>query len=271
MTEHSTDHPAVYSLEAIGAYASNAKRPYEARRQGALDDSGEVGVVELNPGEGFEQALEDLAGFDRVWLVYVFHENTHWKPKTLPPRGPRRKRGVFATRSPYRPNPIGISSVKLIGVEGLRLYVQESDLLDGTPILDIKPYLPYADAFPGARIGWLEGVEQTGYAVAFTPNAERKLEWVESGERIPLRAFLKAQLEFEPTDGERKRVTATGGADFEIAYKTWRARFRIHETERAVTVLDIQSGYSLAELASVEDPYGDKALHRSFFASFGRV
>lgn len=259
-----------FLMSAIGTYSSNAKRPYEARRQGALDDSEEVGVVEFRAGQGFEQALDDVSGFDRIWLVYVFHENYNWKPKTLPPRGPKQKRGVFATRSPYRPNPIGLSCVRLVAVDGLKIFVQESDLLDGTPILDIKPYLPYADSFPGARMGWLEGIEQTSYKVEFDDKVVRKLDFLEAGGKIQLRTFLKSQLEFEPTDEERKRVAALGLNVYEIAYRTWRARFQIAEIEKCIRVLDVDTGYSITELASVDDPYGDKALHRSFFATFGR-
>ncbi|MCM2282613.1 MAG: tRNA (N6-threonylcarbamoyladenosine(37)-N6)-methyltransferase TrmO [Bdellovibrionaceae bacterium] len=258
-------------MTPIGTYHSNAKRPYEARRQGSLDDSEEVGVIELAPGQGFEQALEDLVGFDRIWLLYTFHENHHWKPKTLPPRGSRHKRGVFATRSPYRPNPLGMSSVKLVGVDGLRVFVQESDLLDGTPVLDIKPYLPYADAFPTARIGWLEGVEQTAFTVTFSERGAKQIDWLSNQGSVPLRAFLQSQLEFEPTDEERKRVSTVSDGLYEIAYRTWRARFQINEATRQILVTDIDSAYALIELASVEDPYGDKALHRSFFAAFGRV
>ena len=73
-----------------------------------------------------------------------------------PPRGARVRRGLFATRSPDRPNPIGLSAVQLVRVDGLRLHVRGVDLLDGTPILDIKPYVPYADAFPDARAGWID-------------------------------------------------------------------------------------------------------------------
>ena len=77
----------------------------------------------------------------------------------VPPRGPRTKRGVLATRSPHRPNAIGLSAVELLSVEGRRLHLRGVDLLDGTPILDIKPYVPYADAFPDSSAGWIEGVD----------------------------------------------------------------------------------------------------------------
>ena len=76
-----------------------------------------------------------------------------------PPRGPRVKRGVFATRSPHRPNAIGLSAVELVAVEGRSLRLGGTDFLDGTPVLDLKPYVPYADAFPEAKAGWIDEVD----------------------------------------------------------------------------------------------------------------
>lgn len=107
------------------------------------------------------EALHDLAGFDYVWVLSWMHLNRGWNAKVLPPRGPRQKRGLLSTRSPHRPNPIALSAARLLGVEGLRVHVERLDLLDGTPILDIKPYLPYADAFPGAAAGWVDEIPPT--------------------------------------------------------------------------------------------------------------
>ena len=103
-------------------------------------------------------AFRDLAGFDRIWLVFVFDRSEGWKAEVRPPRG-GGKRSVLATRSPHRPNPIGLSAVELVAVEERALRVRGVDLLDGTPILDIKPYVPYADAFPGARAGWIDAID----------------------------------------------------------------------------------------------------------------
>jgi len=104
------------------------------------------------------EAFADLAGFERIWLLFVFHRSEGWKPQVRPPRG-GGKRGVLATRSPHRPNAIGLSAVELVAVEERALRVRGVDLLDGTPILDIKPYVPYADAFPAARAGWIDAID----------------------------------------------------------------------------------------------------------------
>jgi len=103
-------------------------------------------------------AFADLAGFERIWLLFVFHRSEGWKPQVRPPRG-GGKRGVLATRSPHRPNAIGLSAVELVAVEERALQVRGMDLLDGTPILDIKPYVPYADAFPASRAGWIDEID----------------------------------------------------------------------------------------------------------------
>ena len=105
-----------------------------------------------------DAAFGDLAGFERIWLLFAFHRSEGWKPEVRPPRG-GGKRGVLATRSPHRPNPIGLSAVELVAVEARRLRVRGMDLLDGTPILDIKPYVPYADAFPASRAGWIDRID----------------------------------------------------------------------------------------------------------------
>ena len=103
-------------------------------------------------------AYRDLAGFERIWLVFVFHRSEGWKGEVRPPRG-GGKRSVLATRSPHRPNAIGLSAVELVAVSDGALQVRGLDLLDGTPIIDIKPYVPYADAFPAARAGWIDQID----------------------------------------------------------------------------------------------------------------
>ncbi|UFS70333.1 tRNA (N6-threonylcarbamoyladenosine(37)-N6)-methyltransferase TrmO [Geomonas sp. RF6] len=105
-----------------------------------------------------EKVVQDLSGFERLWLIFDFHRNDGWKSSVKPPRG-GPKRGVLATRSPHRPNSIGLSAVELVSVEGKTLHLRGVDLLDGTPVLDIKPYVPYADAFPDSRAGWIDELD----------------------------------------------------------------------------------------------------------------
>lgn len=253
----------VRAYRPIGLFSASTRHRYEARRQGTENHSDEVGVVELRKNAGFEQALEDLEGFGRVWLIYEFDRNLNWKPKVRPPRGGNQKRGVFATRSPHRPNAIGLSAVELVKVDGRRVYVRGFDLLDQTPILDIKPYLPEADAFPESPAGWTEELKSEAFEVRFKAKADRQVAWLHQKGVTQLRDFLKAQLEYAPVDTDRKRVWPKE-QDFVLAYRTWRAVFSLQNETKQVCVSNIHSGYEAADLDNVKDPYQDKDLHRRF-------
>jgi tRNA-Thr(GGU) m(6)t(6)A37 methyltransferase TsaA len=115
--------------------------------------AGAEGRVEVYPA--FADGLKDLDGFDRVWLLYWFDRAAPARLRVVPYLD-EVERGVFATRAPCRPNPIGISSVRLVRVVGNVLHVREVDMLDGTPLLDIKPYAPRFDHFEVGRCGWLD-------------------------------------------------------------------------------------------------------------------
>jgi len=117
--------------------------------------SGDESEGRVEVFEEFAEGLADLDGYDRIWLIFRLDRAAPPKLKVVPYRD-TVERGVFATRAPSRPNPIGISCVKLLGVEGRHLRVTELDILDGTPLLDIKPYAPRFDAWPEARAGWLD-------------------------------------------------------------------------------------------------------------------
>lgn len=253
-----------FAFEPIGFVKSGGGAyPQEAPRQAVFAQN--EGVIELLPGCGYEQALEDLAGFDRVWLVFVFDRNGGgWKPKVLPPDGSSRKRGVFATRSPHRPNPIGISAVELVRVEGRKLHIRNFDLLDGTPILDIKPYVPAADAFPDARAGWRDESEQTRRPVLFTPEAAADAAWIRAHGGPDLENAARVQLGTRRPDARRQRISPLPQPNRHLlAFRTWRIEFET--TEEGVRVLAITSGYAPEELAADSpDPYSDKELHRAF-------
>lgn len=256
------------SCTPIGYVRCDRRYRYETPRQGVLAGS-EPGRIELLPGMNFEQALVKLETFDRIWVVYRFHLNDNWKPMVQPPRHTREKVGVFATRAPYRPNPIGMSCVRLLGVEGLTLHIAEFDMLDGTPVLDIKPYLPFADSFPDAGTGWT-GNHEAEYTVTAAHEAVRRMEWLLERGGPNLRRYAGVQLQSGPRDSERKRITAGEHSMFVLAYRTWRIRYTVDDAARTVTVTGISSGYTPEEVADSEnDKYGDKHLHREFGERFG--
>jgi tRNA-Thr(GGU) m(6)t(6)A37 methyltransferase TsaA len=155
--------PAALICHPIGILRSPYAKRIDAPHQPSVVAGTESGApaeatLELHASLP-ETVLRDLAGFERIWLIFAFHLSEGWAPLVQPPRGPRRKRGVLATRSPHRPNPLGLSCVELVAVEGRTLRLRGVDLLDGTPVLDVKPYVPYADAFPEARAGWIDEVD----------------------------------------------------------------------------------------------------------------
>jgi len=249
-------------LDPIGIFHCKETYPYDAARQGTVSQDNS-GYIELLPGKNYEQAIEDLEGFSHIWLIYQFHKNETWKPKVMPPRGDQ-KRGVFATRAPYRPNPIGMSCVRLGKIDGRKIEVFDHDLLDQTPILDIKPYLPYADSFPDATQGWLEDAAGETWLVEITDNASGQLEFLESRGIDTLRGFLNQQLSHEPTNTKKKRVTNLENTHWELSYRTWRIEFEVNEVETSLTIVRIYSGYSEEDIDDGKDPYKDKEIHRVY-------
>lgn len=105
----------------------------------------------------YSEGLRDIEGFSHLFLIYAFHWNSSYH-LTITPFLDTTPRGVFATRAPGRPNPIGLSTVRLIEVKGTTLIIEDIDVLDGTPLLDLKPYVPAFDSYPDAFSGWLEHV-----------------------------------------------------------------------------------------------------------------
>ena len=139
-------------LRPIGVICSPHRTPAGTPIQPAYADEAEGEVVVDEP---FERALDDIEGFERVWLVYWFDRAGPFAPHVVPYRD-TREHGVFATRAPNRPNPIGLSVVRLLGRDGRVLHVSGIDVLDGTPLLDIKPYVAEFDAHPVSKAGWLD-------------------------------------------------------------------------------------------------------------------
>ncbi|HHJ4328335.1 TPA: tRNA (N6-threonylcarbamoyladenosine(37)-N6)-methyltransferase TrmO [Klebsiella pneumoniae] len=142
-----------YQMRPVGVMHSCFKEKFAIPRQPLLAPAAR-GVLELLPPYDGREALQGLEGISHVWLLFVFHQALETQPRlrVRPPRlGGNRYLGVFASRATHRPNGIGQSVVRLEGIEPGRLLLSGIDLLDGTPVLDIKPYVPYADALPGAH------------------------------------------------------------------------------------------------------------------------
>ena len=231
------------TLNPIGFLQSDLKQRYETPRQGVLAKESSA-IIHLNPKQNFEQAVKDLEGFERIWLIYQFHLNKSWKPLVTPPRHTRSKVGVFATRAPYRPNHIGLSCVKLVKVDGLKIHISESDILDGSPILDIKPYLPYSDSFPDVKTGWVKSGLENIYQVIFDEKAKMISDKLLAKENVNLLNYARVQLEFNPTDTTRKRISHSVKKlntenQFVLAYQKWRINYFVDEKEKKVFITNI--------------------------------
>ena len=258
-------------VNPIGTFHGDAVYKYDAPRQGRLF-AGHPGRIVLNAGNNFEMALRDLDGFERIWVIFQFHENEGWRPTTRPPVPPkgRDRVGTFASRSPYRPNPIGLSCVRLLKIDGLTLYVDEADLLDGTPVLDIKPYIPMADAFPQAKAGWVEEQEGELWTIDASETFAAQNRWLAENSPFDLESFVQVQLVHGPFDVTRRRIALDENQCVgELAYRTFRIDFRYDPQARRILLEKIRSGYSGQEMAEPADIYGDKPVHRAFLARFG--
>ena len=203
------------------------------RQSGLVEEV--VSAIVFEPEYRNVEAFRGLEGWSHLWLIWIFDQAIRetWSPTVLPPRlGGKTRMGVFATRSPFRPNPIGLSSVKLVDFdlhtkEGPVLYVAGADLMDGTPILDVKPYLPYTDSHPDAMGGFADPVRDYHLEVIFPE------EWME---QVPqrLREPILGLLAQDPrpsyqNDPDRIYGVAFGGYDF---------RFRVNEG--TLTVCEVE-------------------------------
>ncbi len=165
-----------HTIQVIAHIRSDFQTKFGIPRQSGLVPELRARIV-FEPEFRIPEAVRGLEGFSYIWLIWQFSQSVRegWSPTVRPPRlGGNERRGVFATRSPFRPNPLGLSSVRLEKVEldrelGPVLYVSGADLLDGTPIYDIKPYAPYADAHPEALGGFTDQVERRRLQVECPP------------------------------------------------------------------------------------------------------
>jgi tRNA-Thr(GGU) m(6)t(6)A37 methyltransferase TsaA len=236
-----------YTFDPIGIVRSPFTERADAPRQPghAINASG---CIELFAGRGYEHAIDGLDGWDRIWIVFVFHKNLEqrrgWKPRVLPPRSDR-KRGVFATRSPHRPNPIGLSVVVLDSIEGLSVHVKGLDLLDGTPVVDIKPYVAYADAYPDAGAGWLEPRDpMPAWQVSFEAAAQRQLAWMRAL-GIDLEPAIVRALSLGPAPHPYRRIRKQKDG-LTLALKDWRIDFGVDG--QTIVVIGLRTGYARGQL-----------------------
>lgn len=196
-----------FSFTPIGHLESCYKDKFGVPRQSGLVPEATARLV-LRPDLQPEAALQGLEGFSHVWLIWVFHENKtgRYHAKVHPPRLGGENVGVFATRSPHRPNPLGLSLVELKGIENGALLLSGVDLMDGTPILDLKPYLGGTERPQEFRLGWAAGVPTPDLQVSWASEAEAELsQWERrlqaqgrSSEAQGLRSLIEQSIRQDP-------------------------------------------------------------------------
>lgn len=252
---------AELKLRSLGTFLGTHYAKASLPRQGHL--SKQTGYIEFHSDFDHKLALTGLDKMSHVWLIFHFHKSdSAAKPLVRPPRAPDQQVGVYATRSPYRPNPLGLTLAKIEKIEDGKLFLSSVDLLDQTPILDIKPYVTDSDLAQNPIQGWIDEIQPWSFTVS--PTAQTKLDWLIANGVSEFYDVLVSQLETPPLQLDRKRIKNISAGEWVLSYRTWRIFLKVNESEFSSEVFDIQSGYTEAELLDVADPYLDKDLHRRF-------
>lgn len=221
-------------MKIIAKIKSDFPKKFGIPRQSGLAPC-EATVI-FEPDYRVDEALRGIEEFSHLWLIWEFSESKtdNWSPTVRPPRlGGNKRMGVFSTRSPYRPNPIGLSCVELIAVEktskfGTVLKVSGADLMDGTPIYDIKPYLPFADSHPDATGGFADEKKQYHLSV-YCP--EKLLQNIPENKRETLLAVLSQDPRPQYIEDE-ERIFGFEYSGFEIKFKVGENRLTVTEISK---------------------------------------
>lgn len=219
-----------YSLEPIGIVHSPFKEKFGIPRQPGLVRA--TSRIELLAPYNLPEAVSELDGFSHIWVTFVFHQamREQWKPQIRPPRlGGNRKVGVFASRSPFRPNHLGLSVVRLEQIEQkdrkLLLRVTGLDVMDGTPVVDIKPYIPYVDRIEDAAAGFAVEAPQAVFQVNFSESAEQQLQEIKVEN---FRQLISDVLSYDPRPAYRQ---AESGGQFGILLDEFNVRWEVSDDQ----------------------------------------
>ncbi len=198
--------------------------------------------VEFHPEFASPEAVRGLEGFSHIWLIFLFHQTYEqgWKPTVRPPRlGGNKRVGVFSCRSPFRPNPIGLSAVKLLSIDNsdgkVVLEVQGADLIDGTPILDIKPYLPYTDGISEAQGGFADRAPAASLKVEFSSEAQQQLDGF--AEQAPeLETLICETLALDPRPAYKQGTDV--GREYGVLLDLYNVRWLVEKERVIVTGIE---------------------------------
>ncbi|MDP0562780.1 MAG: tRNA (N6-threonylcarbamoyladenosine(37)-N6)-methyltransferase TrmO [Candidatus Endonucleobacter sp. (ex Gigantidas childressi)] len=207
-----TEEPINFQFQQLGIIHSCYREKFGIPRQAGIVTAAESELELLSPFHQ-ENLIRGLEGFSHIWVIFVFHKtmNEGWRATVRPPRlNGRQRMGVFATRSTHRPNSIGISAIALKGIRRgnskLILELGGADLLDGTPVIDIKPYLPYADVIPDALNGFASQPITTTN-IFFSDHAENISKCYEKNTGRQLITLIKQVLAQDPRPAYLRNTT----------------------------------------------------------------
>lgn len=219
-----------FTLKPLGWIRADFKQKFGTPRQGSLAKNSRA-EVELAPEWRGRGILSGLEGFSHVWVVSYLHLSVtkRKRGKVHPPRLDGRKIGVMGSRSPHRPNNLGLTLARILSCEGDRLELAEVDLVDGTPILDLKPYLASADRPEVFTSGWTDSVSKRERVCEFSPEAEDDLRKVNEPERV--RALIVEMLSQDPRPPAYLGRTE---ANFAIWVAGLNVEFRFHHEKFTV-------------------------------------
>ena len=210
------------------AYARNGHTDkFGIPRQSREESPIETRIV-FEPEYKVAEALRGIEGYSHLWLIWGFSEVDSWSPTVRPPRlGGNKRMGVFATRSPFRPNPLGLSSVRFVRVEDGDLIVSGADVLDGTPIYDIKPYLSFSDSHEDARNGFAE--ETKGYKL----NVEMSPTALLNGD-VSFNDEIRRDIEYILSQDPRPGYQDDPDREYKLDYAGWNVAFGV---EKGVVII----------------------------------
>lgn len=230
------------SLKVLGVIDSCFREKFATPRQPHLAPASEA-RLRLHADFIPEQSLKGLEQFSHVWLLFHFHLNTNKRFLSTihPPRLKGKTIGVFASRSPHRPSPIGLTLVRLVKIEGDTLFFSGIDLIDGTPILDIKPYIPGSDYAPGASTGWTQALAARDFEVVFSKAALEDFTRL-GKEAEKLKRLIFDVLQHDPRN-PRDRSQMKSGKMLEAYLHDYRVIFQIQGAAAIVEKIErVESG-----------------------------
>jgi tRNA-Thr(GGU) m(6)t(6)A37 methyltransferase TsaA len=237
--------PEPYQFDVIGIVHSPYTEKFGIPRQPGLVTAAQA-TLELLPPYNRAEAVKGLEAFSHIWLTFVFHgiKREQWRPTVRPPRlGGNERLGVFATRSTHRPNPVGLSVVELVGIDcsdgKVLLRLKGADLLDGTPVLDIKPYIPYVDSIPGACAGFAAEAPPGRLEVAFGEAAKGQCR-LQEGRYPGLETLIAEVLAQDPRPAYQ--TERAEGREYGFCLYDLNIRFRVEGTHAEVLAIETRPG-----------------------------